>query len=115
MVMHEHLNRRGKLFGGQMMAWMDIASAIAANNVLKMDCVTVAVDRIEFLIPVELGDILVFNCKEVARGRTSITIGIEVLKDENIVAKSNFKFVAIDKEGRPCARWNIENSVNKQN
>ena len=107
MVMHEHLNRRGKLFGGQMMAWMDIASAIAANDVMQMDCVTVVADRIEFLVPVELGDILTFNCEEIHRGRTSITIGIEVLKDKQIVAKSSFKFVAIDENGRPSAKWNV--------
>ena len=58
MVMHEHLNRRGKLFGGKMMAWMDVASAICASDILNMDCVTVVANRIEFLVPVELGDIL---------------------------------------------------------
>ncbi len=106
MVMHEHLNRRGTLFGGQMMSWMDIASAICASDVLQMDCVTVVADRIEFLVPVELGDILSFDCEEIARGRTSITIGIEVMKADKLVAKSSFKFVAIDKEGKPSDTWN---------
>jgi acyl-CoA hydrolase len=106
MVMHKDLNRRGTLFGGQMMAWMDTASAIAAFDVMNMDCVTVAVDRIEFLVPVELGDILTFNCKEKTRGRTSITISVEVLKADKLVAKSNFKFVAIDDRGRPSDAWN---------
>lgn len=106
MVMHEHLNRRGKLFGGQMMAWMDIASAICASDIMKMDCVTVSVDRIEFLVPVELGDILTFNCEEKTRGNTSITINVEVLKGDKTVAKSNFKFVAVDEEGKPSAKWN---------
>lgn len=109
MVMHEHLNRRGKLFGGQMMAWMDIASAICASDIMNMDCVTVSVDRIEFLIPVELGDILTFNCEEKARGNTSITINVEVLKQDKTVAKSNFKFVAVDEKGRPSAKWNDSN------
>lgn len=105
--MYEHLNRRGKLFGGQLMAWMDIASAICAGDIMNMDCVTVSVDRIEFLVPVELGDILSFDCNELSRGRTSITIEVKVSKrDGTCVAKSNFKFVAIGKDGRPSAEWN---------
>lgn len=111
MVMHEHLNRRGTLFGGQMMAWMDIASAIYASDIMKMDCVTVSVDRIEFLVPVKLGDILTFNCQEVARGRTSLTVGVEVLIGDKHVAKSNFKFVAIGEDGKPSDKWNNRDSV----
>ena len=41
-----------------------------------------------------------------ARGRTSITIRIEVLKVDKMVAKSSFKFVAIDKKGKPSDEWN---------
>ena len=112
MVMHEHLNRRGHLFGGQMMAWMDIASAINATDIMQMDCVTVAVDRIEFLVPVELGDILTFEGEETSRGRTSVTISIEVSKTKasikEIVATSKFKFVAIDEYGKPSDKWNNE-------
>ncbi len=108
MVMNEHLNRRGTLFGGQMMAWMDIASAICAADIVKMDCVTVSVDRIEFLVPVESGDILTFNCEETSRGTTSIIISVEVLKADQLVAKSNFKFVAIDEERRPSDAWNTD-------
>jgi acyl-CoA hydrolase len=110
MVMHEHLNRRGFLFGGQMMSWMDIASAICASDIMKMDCVTVCCDRIEFLVPVELGDILTFEAEEAKRGRTSITIKVQVSRDDKgtkqIVAQSNFKFVAVDDNGIPSDTWN---------
>lgn len=111
LVMHEHLNRRGDLFGGQMMSWMDIAAAIHAYEVTNMQCVTVAVDRIEFLKPVSLGDLVTFEVTEKTRGMTSITLDVKVyksnLKDKMIeVARSNFKFVAIDDEGNPSSRWN---------
>ncbi len=111
MVMHGHLNRRGQLFGGKMMSWMDIASAICASGIMKMDCVTVAVDRIEFLRPVELGDIVSFDCEEVSRGKTSITIGVEVGVGTKLVAKSTFKFVDIDKEGKPSDKWNDNKDI----
>lgn len=111
LVMHEHLNRRGDLFGGQMMSWMDIAAAIHAYEITNMECVTVAVDRIEFILPVSLGDLVTFEVREKERGKTSITLDVVVfksnLKDKMIeVAKSNFKFVAIDEEGLPTSKWN---------
>ena len=111
LVMHEHLNRRGDLFGGQMMSWMDIAAAIHAYEVTNMQCVTVAVDRIEFLLPVSLGDLVTFEVREKERGKTSITLDVVVfksnLRDKMIeVARSNFKFVAIDDEGNPTSKWN---------
>lgn len=111
LVMHEHLNRHGKLFGGQMMAWMDIAAAILAYETTNMDCVTIAVDRIEFLKPVNLGDLVTFEVTEKERGNTSITLNVVAYKS-NLdykmveVARSNFKFVAIDSEGRPSSEWN---------
>ena len=111
LVMYEHLNRHGNLFGGTMMSWMDIAAAIHAYEITSMQCVTVAVDRIEFLLPVSLGDLVTFEVTEKDRGITSITLDVIVyksnLKDKMIeVARSNFKFVAIDDEGNPSSRWN---------
>lgn len=111
LVMHEHLNRRGDLFGGQMMSWMDIAAAIHAFDVTNMDCVTVAVDRIEFILPVSLGDLVTFEVTEKERGSTSITLNVIAyksnLKQKMVeVARSNFKFVAIGEDGRPSSKWN---------
>jgi len=111
LVMHEHLNRRGDLFGGQMMSWMDIAAAIHAFEVTNMECVTVAVDRIEFLLPVSLGDLVTFEVREKERGKTSITLDVVVfksnLRDKMVeVARSNFKFVALNDEGQPTSKWN---------
>lgn len=111
MVLSEHLNRHGNLFGGQMMAWMDIASAIHAAEIMNMNCVTVKADEIIFKVPVILGDIVTFECYEVERGNTSLTVGIKVtksnLEEKNIeVASSKFKFVAVDKNGKPSSEWN---------
>ena len=111
MVLSEHLNRHGNLFGGQMMAWMDIASAIHAAEIMNMNCVTVKADEIIFKVPVILGDIVTFECSEFERGNTSLTVSINVtksnLQDKNVeVASSKFKFVAIDENGRPSSEWN---------
>lgn len=111
LVMHEHLNRRGNLFGGQMMSWMDVAAAIHAYEITNMACVTVAVDRIEFLLPVNIGDLVTFAVTEEERGTTSITMDVVVYKSnlrEKMVevARSNFKFVALDEDGNPSSEWN---------
>lgn len=110
MVLSEHLNRHGSLFGGQMMAWMDIASAIHAAEIMNSNCVTVLADQILFKTPVYLGDIVTFECVEIARGITSLTVGITVYKSnlniKNVeVASSSFKFVAIDDNGK-SKNWN---------
>lgn len=111
MVLYEHLNRHGNLFGGQMMAWMDIAAAMCATEIMQMNCVTVKAEEIIFKVPVKLGDILNFECEEFCRGRTSLTISIKVSKvnpgeNDIEVATSNFKFVGIDEDGKPTDTWN---------
>lgn len=111
MVLNEHLNRHGSLFGGQMMAWMDLAAAIHAAETMNMNCVTVKVNEIVFKVPAHLGDIVTFDCWEVARGSTSLTIGIRAsksnLKEKDVeIATSEFKFVAIGDDGKPSNLWN---------
>lgn len=111
LVMHEHLNTRGQLFGGQMMSWMDIAAAIHAYEITNLDCVTVTVDRIEFSKPVLLGDLVTLEVQEKERGKTSVTMKVIAyksnLKEKMVeVARSNFKFVALDNDGKPTSRWN---------
>lgn len=114
MVLAEHLNRHGNLFGGQMMAWMDIASAIHAAEIMRMNCVTVKANEIIFKVPVGLGDIVTFECTELCRGNTSLTVHIHVtktnLKERDVeVASSDFKFVAVDENGKPSSTWNDNN------
>jgi len=94
-----------------MIAWMDVAAAIYAAEIMNMNSVTIAVDRVEFLEPVSLGDIVTFEVAEKTRGRTSLTLHVVAyksnVKEETVeVARSNFKYVAIDDNGRPSDEWN---------
>jgi acyl-CoA thioesterase YciA len=111
MVLSGDLNRHGTLFGGQMMAWMDIAAAMHAAEIMNMNCVTVLANAIVFKAPAILGDICTFECWELERGSTSLTVGIKVtksnLKEKNVeIATSSFKFVAIGDDGKPSSSWN---------
>lgn len=115
LVMPEHMNHGGRLFGGEMMKWLDEAAALYAICQLQSrNAVTLKVSEILFKEPVENGDFLVFNAFTSNVGRTSITVGIEVIKKDigegkeiesnifcqadKVVLTCEFVFVKIDSE-----------------
>ena len=79
-VTYQHLNRRGTLFGGQLVSWMDIAAALASFEVTNEDCVTVAIDEMEFKKPVLLGDIVTIRAIPLIYGTTSLKIHVVAYK-----------------------------------
>ena len=97
----------GDIFGGWLLSQMDIAGGIAAHDLARGRVATVAVEAMEFHLPVYVGD-LVSCFAEVTRvGRTSITVHVETeakRRDtgETIkVTKGIFVYVALDENGRP--------------
>lgn len=112
MVMPEHLNPAGNLFGGQMMAWMDKVTAMLALEFTGRNCVTVKADKIEFKEPVFLGDIVELKAATVQSGNTSLKISIIAKarkatgdrNDSRFVSSSIFTFVAMD-DNKPTSNW----------
>jgi len=80
-VMPDHINVVGTLFGGQMIAWVDLAAAKVSHRFLKgakVDgAVTRAIEQVEFKEPVYLGDWLNFTARIVNITTTSIKIEVE--------------------------------------
>ena len=80
-VMPDHINVVGTLFGGQMIAWVDLAAAKVSHRFLKGSdvdgSVTRTIDQVEFKEPVYLGDWVNFTAKIVAVGTTSYKIEVE--------------------------------------
>lgn len=114
LVMPKDLNAANRLFGGQMMAWIDEAAAMYAMCVTQSkNIVTKKISEITFDYPVCQGDFLVFSGYTIATGRTSITVQINVLRKDigiNViglaprtqVASCQMIFVTIDPEtGKP--------------
>ena len=101
------LNPGGTAFGGWVMSKMDKAASIAVEDIIKSPAVTVTVSRINFLKPIHNGDIFTIYTEITAIGTSSITIyvSVEVKNFETNaqyeVTSAEFKFVAIDKEGKP--------------
>ncbi|NLK46266.1 MAG: acyl-CoA thioesterase [Treponema sp.] len=104
MVRSEHLNHYGKLFGGQLLKWVDEFAWLAAKRNYKQNTfVTRAMDNIEFHHMVPPGAILRFHMEEVKRGTTSVVYSVDVYHEENEdkhIFSNNVTLVAVDEEGK---------------
>ena len=102
-------NANGDIFGGWVMAQMDLAGSIPAKIAVRNRIVTVAVDKMKFLKPVKVGDRVVCYTQISRIGTTSITIEVDVyaqrLTEDNEVKVTEglFTYVSIDDKGRPTA------------
>jgi acyl-CoA thioesterase YciA len=98
-------NPFGDIFGGWVMAQMDIAGAIHANQVAKGRVTTVAVGSMEFIRPVPVGAVISCYTHTLKIGNTSIRIKVEVwIKDFithqlSLVTQGEYIYVAIDAKG----------------
>lgn len=101
-------NQAGDIFGGWIMAQVDIAGSIAAARIAKGRVVTVAVNSFIFKKPVFIGDVVSFYAEVIRIGRTSITVNVEVYaqrrpeREECVkVTEATLTYVAVDNERRP--------------
>lgn len=100
-------NPAGDIFGGWLLAQMDMAAGNAAARRARGRCATVAVDAMEFHRPVLVGDELSFYATIERVGRTSMRILVEAWRRDRYedaserVTHGVFTFVAIDEAGRP--------------
>jgi len=100
-------NPAGDIFGGWLMAQMDMAAGNAAARRARGRCATVAVEAMSFHSPVKVGDEVSLYAQILAVGRTSLRIRVEAWRRErhseerNRVTEAVFTFVALDEEARP--------------
>jgi acyl-CoA thioesterase YciA len=101
-------NANGVIFGGWVMAQVDLAGSVIPARYTKGRMATVAVKEFVFKQPVRLGDILSFYSALVRVGRTSVTVSVEVFAErfraqgEYVkVTEATLTYVAIDESGRP--------------
>lgn len=102
-------NPMGLLMGGKMLHWMDIASAVCAQTHAERICVTASIDKVDFLKPANLGDIITITAKITRSFKTSMEIHVKVWarkvlnKEKYLTNEAYLTFVAIDENGRPVA------------
>ena len=107
LAMPADANGNGDIFGGWLMAQMDLGGAILARHTARSRVTTVAIDGMSFLHPVAVGDTVTCYARLVRIGRTSMKIDVEAwvqhyITDTQVrVTEGVFTYVAIDDTGRP--------------
>ena len=101
------INANGHIFGGWVLSQMDIAAGIVASCRAGGSVATVAIEKMEFLAPIHLRDVISVFAEVERVGRTSMAIRIEVIatRDRGAtdikVTEALFTFVALDEQNRP--------------
>jgi acyl-CoA hydrolase len=94
------------LLGGRLMHWIDMAGAMAAHRHSRNYVVTAAVDHMDFLVPVRVGDLVVLRSSVNRVFNTSMEVGVKVFVENYIsdtaqhVSSAYLTFVAIDEAGK---------------
>ena len=101
-------NHNGDIFGGWIMAQVDVAGGILAGRVARGRVTTVSVNSFVFKQPVQIGDVLSLYADVVRTGNTSITVTVEVYAERGRaearvvkVTEATLTYVAIDSSGKP--------------
>lgn len=107
LMMPQHANVLGNVFGGVILAMMDTAAGIAAVRHARTTCVTASVDRVDFREPIHIGDLVIMKASVNYVGRTSMDVGVRVETEHLLTGERRhtnscyLTFVAIDKTDRP--------------
>jgi len=106
-VLPQHANALGSVFGGQIMAWVDLCAAICAQRHAGRMAVTAFVDDMKFEQPVRVGEVVRLDAHVTAVFRSSIEIAVAVEGEDAITGRrwpcvdARLTFVAIDDARRP--------------
>ena len=101
------INANGHIFGGWVLSQMDIAAGIIASRRARGAVATVAIEKMNFITPIHLRDLISVYAEVERVGRTSMQIRIEVVasrdrgETEVKVTEGMFTFVALDDQARP--------------
>jgi acyl-CoA hydrolase len=104
-VLPNDANPLGFILGGTVMHLIDIAGAIACHRHTRSLLVTAAVDGLEFLHPIKVGDLIILRSRVTCTFTTSLEVEVEVFSEETITGKRQMTsrayltFVAIDQDG----------------
>ncbi len=106
-VLPQHTNALGGVFGGQIMAWIDLCAAISAQRHSGRMAVTAFVDDLKFELPVRVGEVVRLSARVTATFHTSMEIEVIVEGEEATTGRrwpcvtARVTFVAIDEARKP--------------
>ena len=109
-VMPQHCNGYSKprLFGGQIMAWIDVVGAVAARRYTEHAVTTVCIDNLTFLKPAYLNDTVVQEAVVTWTGNTSLEVRVDSMVERldgsrELINRAYAVFVALDDDDKPTA------------
>lgn len=109
-VLPQHCNgyKKPRLFGGQMMAWIDVVGGVAARRYTQSAVTTVCVDNLNFLNPAFLNDTVVQEAVVTWTGRTSLEVRVDSFVEQldgtrKPINRAYLVFVALDEHDQPVA------------
>jgi acyl-CoA hydrolase len=108
LVLPQHTNAVGSAFGGVIMSWIDICSAIAATRHCGRVAVTARMDAVEFRAPIRVGDVVRLTARLNAAFTSSMEIGVRVEREHartgkrSLCADARATFVNLGDDGKPC-------------
>ncbi len=108
-VFPNQVNHVGTLFGGHALEWMDMAASIAATRHTRATVVTVASDKIEFKIPVKVGELIDLIAVIERIGKTSLTVDVKMFSEvlltgeRKLCTEGKFTMVAVDANMKPIS------------
>lgn len=107
LMMPHQVNNLGHVFGGELLSMVDRAAAVAAMRHSSGPCVTVSIDRVDFVEPIYTGELVTCTARVNFVGRTSMEVGVQVVAENLLTGTKRdtntclLTFVAIDSDHRP--------------
>ncbi len=120
LLLPNETNNLGRALGGAVLHWMDICAAVASMRFSGTQCVTASMDHVDFVSPIDLGEVVVIEGYVFGTGRTSIDVRVDVHAEDpkrgerRLATTSFFTFVAVDDTGRPTDVPELEYPTNEE-
>ncbi len=107
LMMPQHANLMGNVFGGVILALVDRVAAVCAIRHSRRQCVTVSVDKVDFREPIHVGELITAFARVNFAGKTSMEVGVKIATENVLTGEKRHTnscyvtYVALDDEGRP--------------
>jgi len=107
LIMPHQANPYGTVFGGVIMAWIDMVAAMAAQRHCGKDVVTAGIDSLAFKEPINIGDHVVLRASVNYVSRSSMEVGVQVAREDPYTSRqvvattAHLTFVALDENKKP--------------
>lgn len=120
MVFPEQSNHYGTLFGGTALSLMGKAAFVAASRRVRRAVVMASSEKVDFHMPVKVGQVVELHAQVVRMGRTSMTVEVEMVAEtllsgqRALAMRGRFEMVAVDAAGRPAEAADITPPTEEQ-